>query len=613
MAVAKLLVAYGADPSVVNDEGMTAADRADRLGMFDLAAWLRRAAAPAARSAVERFQRGALNLLDAYRTGTPEAMQRHWADTWHRRTWEAMRSYVQLDLGRQPKFEGEDIQISLDDARWLIARDNGFQNWEAFIDSTIESASGARTIANAPFRLLGSTEDELPPNVERTRDWDAAIALIRGRSLAGLDANGQMTDDLLERVSHLEHVRVLRLGGSKALTDAGVAHLARMTELRELDLGGCPVTDRSMEVLGRLPNLERIGLWRTGITDAGMKALARGERLERVDLAWTATGDGALQAFAAKERLTHFRSGDHVTDAGLAVLHDYPVFKNWKGGEVALHLTSADVGPNMLFLRGSFTDNGLAKLVGLDGLFGLNVDDSHLAITAAGLAPLVGLPHLGFLAFDATDEAMAHIGAMPALRFLMCQDTNAGDEGFVALSRSRTLQYIWGRRCYNLRSRGFRALGDIPTLRALSVSCKNVDDAGLSALPAFPALRELMPMDVPDDGYRFIGQCRGLESLVLMYCRDTGDVATSHITRLERLTKYFASYTRATDRTLEYLSEIESLESIDLAAIPGMTNAGVASLTRLPRLKMLRLGGLQHVDPEHLPVFGPGVRVIATP
>lgn len=613
MEVAGLLVANGADPSRVDDEGMTAADRAERLGMFALAAWLRRASAPAARAAVERFQRGAMNLLDAYRAGTPEAMQRHWADTWHRRSWQAMRQYVQLDLGRRPTFAGEDVQISLDDARWLIARDNGFQSWDALIEHTIERAAGTRVVADAPIRLLGSTHDDLPPNVERTRDWDSAFALIRGRGLAGLDANGQMTDDLLERVSHLEHVRVLRLGGSKALTDAGVAHLARMHELRELDLGGCPVTDRSMHLLGTLPNLERVGLWRTHVTDAGMAPLARGDRLERVDLAWTSTGDGALRAFAGKDRLTHFRSGDHVTDAGMAVLHDYPVFKAWKGGEVVLGLTSADAAPNMLFLRGPFTDSGLATLVGLDGLFGLNVDDGSLSITAAGLAPLVALPRLGFLAVDATDEAMIHIAAMPSLRFLLCQDTNAGDDGFVALSRSRTLEYIWGRRCYNLRSRGFRALADIPTLRALSVSCKNVDDAGLSALPHFPALAELMPMDVPDDGYRFIGQCQGLESLVLMYCRDTGDVATSHITGLARLTKYFASYTRATDRTLEYLSEIKSLESIDLAAIAGMTNAGVAALTRLPHLRMLRLGGMQHIDPDNLPVFGPGVRVIASP
>ena len=129
MAIALLLLANGADPTVRNGDDMTAADRAERLGMLDLAEMLRRASTPAARAAVDRLQRGATNLVDAYRTGTAEAMQRHWADTWHRRSWEAMRRYVQLDLGRPPKTEGEDVPISLDDARWLIARDNGFASW----------------------------------------------------------------------------------------------------------------------------------------------------------------------------------------------------------------------------------------------------------------------------------------------------------------------------------------------------------------------------------------------------------------------------------------------------------------------------------------------------
>ena len=589
--VARLLLADGADPSPQDANGMTAADRAERLSMLDLAAMLRRASTPAARAAVERFQRGAVNLLDAYRTGTPEAMQRHWADTWHRRSWEAMRRYVQLDLGRPPAVEDDDVPITLGDARWLIARDNGFASWESFIAHTIEQAANPRPLASAPFRLLSKPTEELAPAVERTRDWDAAIEMIRARGLPGLDANGQMTDDVLERISRLEHVSVLRLGGSKHLTDAGVAHLARMTELRELDLGGCAISDRSLEILGRLPTLEKIGLWRTGISDAGVAHLAKSPRLVQVDLAWTPTGDGALRALAGKETLTHFRSGDHVTDEGLRALHDYPVFKSWRGGEVVLGLTSPEAQPNMLFLRGSLTDRGLATLVGLDGLFGLNVDDSNLAITPAGLGPLVSLPHLGFLAFDATDDAMPYIAAMPHLRFLMCQDTSAGDDGFVALGRSRSIEYIWGRRCHNLRSRGFAALAEIPTLRSLSVSCKNVDDAGLSALPRFPSLRELMPMDVPDDGYRHIGRCEKLESLVLMYCRETGDVATSHITGLANLEKYFASYTRATDRTLQFLAGIPSLESIDLSAIPGMTNAGVAALTALPRLRFLRLSG----------------------
>lgn len=41
LEVARLLIAHGSDPTLVNKDGMTAADRAERLGMFDVASFLR--------------------------------------------------------------------------------------------------------------------------------------------------------------------------------------------------------------------------------------------------------------------------------------------------------------------------------------------------------------------------------------------------------------------------------------------------------------------------------------------------------------------------------------------------------------------------------------------
>ena len=204
---------------------------------------------------------------------------------------------------------------------------------------------------------------------------------------------------------------------------------------------------------------------------------------------------------------------------------------------------------------------------------------------------------------------MPYIAALPHLRFLLCQDTVAGDDGFVALSRSQSIEYIWGRRCYNLRRRGFMALANMPALGHLSVSCKNVDDVGLSALPQFPALRELMPMDVRDNGYRHISRCERLESLVLMYCRDTTDAATEHIAALPRLKQYFASYTRITDRTPELLSKIDSLEDVTFDSCSRLSNAGIATLARLPRLRELRVGSMPKVTADVAAAFPSTVRV----
>ena len=94
-------------------------------------------------------------------------------------------------------------------------------------------------------------------------------------------------------------------------------------------------------------------------------------------------------------------------------------------------------------------------------------------------------------------------------------------------------------------------------------------------------------MDVPDAGYRHIGKCEQLESLILMYCRDTTDTATEHITRLRKLSYYFNSYTTITDRTPELLSGMDSIERItfdpDVAQLrPDLPRRGTPALLPTP-------------------------------
>jgi Leucine-rich repeat (LRR) protein len=543
------------------------------------------------RPSLAHYETIAADLLEAFRTGNPRAMQTVWTHSGHRRTWPLMREYVLLDLGKGQNSESPATDISLDDAQRLVARSHGFEGWPALVDC-LTAVQGKKTILAAkPVKVFAPNTRGRRQTSTRVRDWESVFSTMREQQLAGLDAEGQMTDALLKQLSRLEHITSLDLNGSHQLTDAGVRFLANMPRLERLDLSGTGITDRGLEILPRLKRLKSLQLSWTGITDAGAAYLGGNEHLERIDLIGTQTGDAAIKALIGKPHLRHVMTGAGVTDEGIGLFHDFPVFKTWQGGEPSMGLTSYEAGPNYLGLRGTFTNRGFADLAGLDGLFALNVDDRKLAITAAALPSIANLPHLGWLAFDAKDDAMPHIAAMPKLRFLLCQDTEAGDDGFVALSRSRSIEYIWGRRCHNLRSRGFTALATMPSLRGLSVSCKNVDDDGVAALPRFPALRELMPMDVPDAGYRHIGQCEKLESLVLMYCRDTSDAATEHLAGLPGLKKYFASYTKITDRSMEVLSRMDSLESISFYGCPSVTNAGVMALARLPRLRELTVSG----------------------
>jgi hypothetical protein len=123
----------------------------------------------------------------------------------------------------------------------------------------------------------------------------------------------------------------------------------------------------------------------------------------------------------------------------------------------------------------------------------------------------------------------------------------------------------------------------------MNVSCRDVSDAAVSLLPAFPALREIVPMDLHDDGFRHVGRCDRLQQLWCMGCRDTGDAATARLSELKLLKTYYAGGTLITDRSLEILSGMASLERLVFSACGSVTNAGIAMLARLPRLRELSL------------------------
>ena len=462
----------------------------------------------------------------------------------------------------------------------------------------------------APLKLLVK-----PCQPLNEKDWDLLIELMNQHRITGLDAAGQMTDRLLERLSYLDFIQYLRLNDSVQLTDLGLKHLQRMPHLLELEMGGAKmgITDNALQVLQQLTMLNKFSIpWLAGITDNGMTNLRFCDRLETVNLIGTHTGDGAVNALAGKSKLNNFKTGRLVTNGGLALFSDFPVFKTWNGGENNYELMSAEVQPNHLMIDGSFTNEGFKDISGLHGLFGFSVFWHSPTITPSALALIKDLPHLGFLGFGGNlcdDEAMHHISTMPHLRKLMAQGSVAGDAGFKSLSRSQTLEFIWGRECPNLTGTGFVALGGMPALKGLAVSCKNINDEALSQLPQFSTLKEFMPMDLSDEGFRHLASCENLEKLWCMYCRNTTDIATSHISRLPKLNTYYAGMTQITDLSLELISGMNSLESVELYKCLNITNTGLSNLKNLPTLKTLRIGGLPKVTPASLVSFPPQVRI----
>jgi len=498
--------------------------------------------------------------------------------------------------------------LPLAEAQVIVAQDAGFGSWDA-----LAAAIASGTPPVPPFGV-DAPENRIAPRRRLSGDeWDALLAEMKDRRITALDASGMMTDAVLARVAELDFVASLNLGGSRELSDDGLLHLARMPQLQHLDLTGSKVTDRGLAVLRHLPNLRTFEMtWQRGITDAGVAHLKSCDHLEFVNLMGSPTGDGAIEALQGKPNLRRFSTGKLVTDAGLRFLHHFPMVKTWHGPAVRPGDDPSDpAGGARLVIDGPFTNAGLASLAGLEGVFELDLFWHVTGLTSDAFAHLALLHNLGALGADgklSDDAAMRHIAALPRLRRLRIQETAATDEGFESLGRSQTISHIWGRECPHLTGRGFVALSKMPALRALGVGCQNVDGKALSTLPEFPALRELTPVGVRDPGFAHVGRCPRLERLTCMYCRDTTDAATEHIANLP-IKYYYAGLTKITDRSLELLGRMQSLEQVEFYECNGVTDAGLPFLAALPRLREVHLDSLPGVTLAGTRVFPGRVRV----
>jgi hypothetical protein len=560
------------------------------------------ARASAAADTPEAYDRIVGNLLLAFNDKDAAALARLNAVRSTSFTYDDLTALIwgRVYAYRQRRGQGAEPYLLPDEARTLVAQNAGYASWEAL------TAPKESRPARVPAYEFDPHEHQISPRrMMDEAEWDAFLDEIHERRITAVDFGGQVTDALLARVSRFDHVTRLRLNGARMLTDAGLRELARMPQLQQLELNQYPggrFTDEGLAVLRQLPALRTFAMsWQRGITDAGVRHLEACHALERVDVMGSDTGDALIAAMAGKIHLEALRTGRLVTDTGLARLRDVP--------QLTTPPATNEGGADLL-IDGPFTNAGFAHVGTLGGVVTLDLFWHVKGITSAAFAHLTRLPHLASLGADdhlSDDDAMAHFAAIPGLRSLRAQGSIATDAGFEALSRSATLESFWGRTCPHFGSRGFIAFSRMPALRSLGIGCDNVDDAALGRLPAFPSLRELTPIGVKDDGFRHVGRCERLERLTCMYCRDTTDAATAHVTGLP-LKYYYAGLTQITDRSLELLGGMDTLEQIEFYECAHITDAGLPALARLPRLREVSVSGSPRVTHTGMRAFPSHIR-----
>jgi ankyrin repeat protein len=137
LEIVEVFLGYGADPTLRDRNGKTAADWALERGMRDVARRLgsRGAAEPllTATPDLEHYESLARDLLFAFESGHAAAMDRLKQAYEIVFTWEELRASVRQRLDAVPASERPDGYFGLPHARLLVARKAGFENWAALL------------------------------------------------------------------------------------------------------------------------------------------------------------------------------------------------------------------------------------------------------------------------------------------------------------------------------------------------------------------------------------------------------------------------------------------------------------------------------------------------
>lgn len=110
-----------------------------------------------------------------------------------------------------------------------------------------------------------------------------------------------------------------RIAGGTRVTDLGLAKLAKLKKLRQLDLSGSSITAGGLQSLANLPDLRRLSLWNVrSIDDSAASVLGALGNLTSLDLSNTSVGDHTLARLAKLSNLRRlYVSETEVTTQGL--------------------------------------------------------------------------------------------------------------------------------------------------------------------------------------------------------------------------------------------------------------------------------------------------------
>ena len=150
----------------------------------------------------------------------------------------------------------------------------------------LDKVRGAGALAMPLAQGVNLIDVSFQPASDKTTDAELGLLAPVAQQVYALNlAGSKVTDAGLAQLAPLTNLRRLHLEKT-GVTDAGLAHLKGLANLEYLNLYGTQVTDAGLANLEGLTNLRSIYLWQSKATAAGVEKLKKALPNARIDNGW---------------------------------------------------------------------------------------------------------------------------------------------------------------------------------------------------------------------------------------------------------------------------------------------------------------------------------------
>ena len=348
---------------------------------------------------------------------------------------------------------------------------------------------------------------------------------------SGVSLDFNMRDDAVvtaadfHRLSDLPRLQKLSL--YPFATDAIVAEVAKAApNLTELGLHESKaLTDAGLTVLQDLKNLRRVTAFGTRIGAAGVAHLARIPALDDLDISNTPGGDNTLIALqaATKLRSLTYNRAPIIGEAGWAAIASYPALQSLTiNAEAAIgpeigRLAASKTIERLSLMMAKIDDEGGVKLGDAKTLQSVFVWNTQVGdATMVALGTLAKMRTLYIDRTRATDKGVRGLAGAQMLETFWLSETSISGTGFDAFQNHAKLSWIRASKT-PITDDGLKAIGGVKSLRTLSIDGSKVTDSGLAALGGHPNLSslDLSETSITDEGLAHLLKVPNLTRLTI--------------------------------------------------------------------------------------------------